>query len=57
MHGSAQDSEIIKAAIVLAIAAFVFRRVLLKLAVAILAIVAIVMMGSGAVVIFDVFRH
>jgi predicted Na+-dependent transporter len=57
MHGSAQDPEIIKAAIVLAVVAFVFRRALLKLAVAILAIVAIVMMGSGAVVIFDVFRH
>jgi hypothetical protein len=57
MHGSAQDPEAIKAAIVLAIAAFVFRRVLLKLAVAILAIVAIVVMGSGAVVIFNALSH
>ncbi len=57
MYGSAQDPEIIKAAIILAVVAFVFRRVLLKLAVAILAIVAIVVMGSGAIFIFDVLMH
>ena len=56
MKGSGQDAEIVKLAIVLAIAAVVFRRALLRIALAILAVIALVLLGSGAVVLFEGMR-
>jgi hypothetical protein len=57
MQGPGQDSQTIQLAIVLAIAAVVFRRALLRLALAIVAIVALVLLSSGAVVLFtDIFH-
>ncbi|HEX9030272.1 MAG TPA: hypothetical protein VF834_00420 [Streptosporangiaceae bacterium] len=57
MQGSGQDSQVIQLAIVLAIAAIVFRRALLRLALAIVAVVALVLLSSGAVVLFKDFFH
>lgn len=56
MKGSGQDAEIVKVVIVLAIAAVVFRRALLRIALAILAVIALVLLGSGAVVLFEGMR-
>jgi len=53
MQGSGQDLQIVRVAVVLAIAAVVFRRALLRIALAILAVIALVLLSSGAVVLFD----
>jgi len=48
MSGSAHDPQVVTLAVVLAIAAIAFRRALLRIALAILALIALVLVGSGA---------
>lgn len=53
MHKSVPAPDIVRIALVLAIAAVVFRRALLRVALAVLAVVALVLLGSGAVVLAE----
>jgi hypothetical protein len=48
MPGTGQDRNIIEVAVVLAIAAVTFRRAILRALIAILAVVALALLGAGA---------
>ena len=53
MHKSVPAPDIVRIVLVLAIAAVVFRRALLRVALAVLAVIALVLLGSGAVVLVE----